>query len=209
MYLSDRDIKWAIEHQQLIIEPKPDYEKSLSSTSLDLRLDNADKAKIWNIEKYIARNKSSGHPDRELVLGKFRYPEFSPEFLTALPEDEVGNRVFRRGKEVIVKNGGFLLWQTKEKVGTPRDSNLICFVDGKSTLARTGLLVHLTAPTIHTTWSGHITLEITNVGPFDFVLKEDDYVVQITVSTVTSIPNKDQLASKTYDQSNVSGRKDT
>jgi hypothetical protein len=42
--------------------------------------------------------------------------------------------VFRRGPEVIVKPGGFVLWQTKEKVGTPvKNPGLICFVDGKST----------------------------------------------------------------------------
>jgi hypothetical protein len=52
-------------------------------------------------------------------------------------------------------------------VGTPAvNPALICFVDGKSTRSRTGILVHLTAPTIHAGWSGKITLEIANVGPF-------------------------------------------
>jgi dCTP deaminase len=89
-----------------------------------------------------------------------------------------------------VKPGGFLLWTTKEWVGTPiTNPELICFVDGKSTRARTGILVHLTAPTIHAGWSGHITLEIANLGPFHFVLEEGDIIAQLTVATISSAPD--------------------
>jgi len=97
--------------------------------------------------------------------------------------------VYRRGPEIIVKPNGFLLWQTKERIGTPvRNPGLICFVDGKSTRARTGLLVHLTAPTIHAGWSGKIVLEIANLGPFHFVLSENDVIAQLTVATISSPP---------------------
>ena len=71
---------------------------------------------------------------------------------------------------------GFVLWQTKEDVGTPEDkADLICFINGKSTRARTGLVVHMTAPTIHSTWHGHVTLEIVNLGPLNIVLEENDH----------------------------------
>ena len=85
---------------------------------------------------------------------------------------------------------------------------LICFVDGKSTKARTGILVHFTAPTIHAGWHGNIVLEIANLGPFTFVLQEDVVVAQVTVATISSIPERTQkeAGSQTLDQANVRGQ---
>jgi dCTP deaminase len=81
-------------------------------------------------------------------------------------------------------------------------------VDGKSTRARTGILVHLTAPTIHAGWSGKIVLEIANLGPFHFVLREDDVIAQLTVATVSSPPDLSLRVeeSVTAGQAHVHGR---
>lgn len=162
MYLSDRDIQLAIKRGYLIVRPEPDYKNALSSTALDLRLGHVSKAKRWNIEKYADRPNVG---NTELVLGnlKDKYDTLSSEFLCALPDDSTKPE-YRRNDEVVIKPGGFLVWETLEEVGTSRDSHLICFVDGKSKLARTGLLVHLTAPTVHTTFVGNIILEIANLG---------------------------------------------
>jgi dCTP deaminase len=94
-------------------------------------------------------------------------------------------------------------------VGTPDEgAQLICFVDGKSTKARTGILVHFTAPTIHAGWHGNIVLEIANLGPFTFVLQEDDVIAQVTVATISSIPERTQkeAGSQTLGQANVKGQ---
>lgn len=98
-----------------------------------------------------------------------------------------------------------MLWQTLEIVGTPEENaGLICFIDGKSTRARTGLIVHLTAPTIHAGWSGKITLEIANLGPFDLKMKEfEDVVAQLTVATITSPPVERMKTHVTYGQTDV------
>ena len=45
-------------------------------------------------------------------------------------------------------------------------SKLAARVEGRSSLARLGLAVHLTAPTIHAGWDGQIALEMINFGPF-------------------------------------------
>jgi dCTP deaminase len=206
MYLSDRDLRWAIECGRLIVEPKPD---KIDSTSIDLHLDSVDQAKIWNIAAFRESGEIEGHEPYELRIGKFDYRKFSGKYLRPPPDEsktDADDLVFQRGKQVVVKPGGFLLWQTKEVVGTPEDgANLICFIDGKSTRARTGLLVHLTAPTIHATWSGQVTLEISNLGPFHFVLQEDDVIAQIVVAMVSSIPaqNMKRAGSVTYGQVNV------
>jgi dCTP deaminase len=214
MYLSDRDLKWALTHEQLLVIPHPDA-KQFGPTSIDLHLDSADQVRVWDIFKFKKKSQAMGHGDiPELRIGSFEYKEFAGEFQCPPPVIRLGqaceDNVFRRGDEIIVKPGGFLLWQTKERVGTPEDgAQLICFVDGKSTRARTGLVVHMTAPTIHAAWGAwNVTLEIGNLGPFHFVLKEDDVIAQITVATISSIPEKNmrESGSITSGQTTVSAQ---
>jgi dCTP deaminase len=191
MYLSNRDIKWAIQCGQLLVQPSPEQMgKGFDETSIDLHLDHVDEAKIWNVQALQQSEHARGSRGPEVHIGRFHYVDFARLYLMAPPADH-DQPVFRRGSEIIVKPGGFLLWQTKEVVGTRSGDNpgLICFVDGKSTRARTGILVHLTAPTIHAGWHGKITLEIANVGPFHFVLEEDDVIAQLTVATISSPPD--------------------
>lgn len=201
MYLSDRDLRWAIEQGNLIVDPKP---TKIDPSSIDLHLDSFENAKIWDIDAYNRDQTIAGAEPFELRIGKFRYPEFAPKYLKPPPTD-ASQLVFRRGGQIIVKPGGFLLWQTKEWVGTPEEgATLISFVDGKSTRARTGILVHLTAPTIHSSWAGNITLEIANVGPFHFVLQEGDSIAQIVVATISSTPAETmKVGSVTYRQTQV------
>lgn len=202
MFLCDRDLRWAIETGRLIVEPRP---AKIDSTSLDLHLDAIDQAKVWNMDSITTANKTLGLRPNEVRIGKFDYRSFSTAHLMPLPTDE-SRPVHRRGDEVIIKPDGFLLWQTSESVGTPEDrADLICFVEGKSTRARTGLLVHMTAPTIHSTWVGNITLEIANLGPFTFVLQAADVIAQLTVATISSPPMEKMKTGVTYRQKNVSG----
>lgn len=204
MYLSDRDLKWAIEQGLLLVEPRP---SKIDPSSIDLHLDAVEQAKVWDIHQFVRDQETNGEQKFELRIGRFKYEQFAPKYLIPPSENETES-VFRRGKEVVIKPGGFVLWQTKELVGTPEDgANLIAFIDGKSTRARTGILVHLTAPTIHAGWSGKITLEIANLGPFHFVLQEGDAIAQIVVATVSSIPEETMKKSVTYRQTQVTAQK--
>src|SRR5947209_2245490 len=117
MYLSDRDIRWAIETGRLIIRPRPE---KIDPTSVDLHLDKIDQAKIWDIEAIKKSNKTSGLQPDEVRIGQFDYRPFSIQFLIPLPENPT-KPAFRRGHEVVIKPGGFLLWQTQEIVGTADD----------------------------------------------------------------------------------------
>lgn len=206
MYLSDRDLKWAIERGDLIVEPPP---QKIDATSIDLHLDAVTEAKVWDIDAYKEHQSISGYDRPQLRIAKYNLAEFSKLYLESPPQyDPSPNQpVGVHGNQVIVKPGGFLLWQTREKVGTPDvNADLICFVDGKSTRARAGIVVHLTAPTIHASWSGKITLEISNLGPFDVVLEENDVIAQLTVCQISSPPEHGVAGtSETHGQSNVSG----
>ena len=209
MYLSDREILKALNTKQLIIEPRPNR-KDIGATSVDLHLDSVDKARVWNMDAFRETTNALGAELHELRIGKFDYRKFSNKYTMPPPENnDAKNLTFKRGAQIIVRPRGFVLWQTREIVGThEKTGKLICFIDGKSTKARTGLLVHLTAPTIHAKWNGHVTLEIANLGPFDFVLEAGDVVAQITVARISSIPlyNSKVSESNTIGQVNVTGR---
>jgi len=144
-------------------------------------------------------------------VARMDYGAMSRKYLILPPHERDArdtDPVVMRDDCVVVRPGGFVLWQTKEIVGTPEDEpKFICFIDGKSTRARTGLVVHLTAPTIHVGWSGNVTLEMTNCGPLHLVLHEGDAVAQITVAQITSSPKLDvgQHESATFGQSDVTG----
>jgi deoxycytidine triphosphate deaminase len=211
MYLSNRDIKWAIESGKLIVDPPPSHFKcGFDETSIDLHLDGIDHAKVWNVEKHKDHQRKAGNPAAPfLYLGEFEWENFSGEFLMPVPneptkaEDRDNLKVYRRGNEIIVKPGGFMLWTTMEVVGTPKENpELIAFVNAKSTKARTGVLVHFTAPTIHSGWKGKIALEIANLGPFVFILRPNDAIAQLTVATISSRPDPDLRKKKsvTIDQ---------
>ena len=196
MYLSNRDIRWAIQRGLLIVNPPPDEEKTgYDETSIDLHLDDTAKAaRVWDMDAFRGDQARSGNA-AELRLGTFHFKNIAKQYLKEVPEGtpDSWNPVFARGKEVIVKPTGFVLWTTHEWVGTSEDNNpqLICFVNAKSTRARTGVVVHLSAPTIHAGWQGNITLEVVNFGPFDLVLKPGDVIAQLTVATVSSPPDLD------------------
>lgn len=203
MYLSDRDLKFAVETGQLIVDPAP---TEFDTTSIDLHLDNVNEAKIWNVAEFKRKQADSGN-DAWLRVGKYKFRTFSQEFYQSIPEDSgSGNTVYRNGDRVILRPGGFLLWQTRETVGTPEiDPRLICFINGKSSSARSGLLVHMTAPTIHAGWWGQITLEIANLGPFDLCLAEGDAISQIVVATISSPPTNRKKEGIAIGQRKVSG----
>jgi deoxycytidine triphosphate deaminase len=207
VYLSDRDIQWAIDKGTLILRPP----SKVDPTSIDLHLDSVEEAKVWDTEKLRRTLANPGIEELELHLGVFKYADFSEEHLKTPPAYHRGDTnalVCRREDQILVRPHGFLLWQTKEEVGTPLDDpQYICFVDGKSTKARTGILVHLTAPTIHAGWIGKVVLEIVNLGPFTFVLQENDVIAQLTVATISSIPGQThrEAGTSTLEQVHVTG----
>ncbi|MCI0491049.1 MAG: dCTP deaminase [Blastocatellia bacterium] len=87
--------------------------------------------------------------------------------------------------------GKLVLAKTLEKVNFPINDSGECFcarVEGRSSLARCGILVHFTAPTIHTGFEGTITLEIINLGTHNFLLIPEMFVCQLIVEEVKGCP---------------------
>ncbi len=91
----------------------------------------------------------------------------------------------------VLKPRTFVLARTQERVAFPLNSNGVCYsarVEGKSSLARCGILVHFTAPTIHAGFEGTITLEMINFGPMDFLLYPGMFVCQLIIEEVKGTP---------------------
>lgn len=92
-----------------------------------------------------------------------------------------------------LKPGKLVLAKTAESVTLPipPDSDTPCLaarVEGRSSFARYGLLVHFTAPTIHAGFSGTITLELITLGPFDIVLEPGVVICQLILEQVAGVP---------------------
>lgn len=207
MYLSDGDLKAAIDSGRLIVSPLTE----IGPTSIDLHLDSVDQARVWNLDALAADNKDWGYAALQLNIARMNYGAISRKYLIPPPREKdapEGALVVSREDCVIMRPHSFVLWQTKEIVGTPAERpEFVCFIDGKSTRSRTGLVVHLTAPTIHAGWSGNVTLEMANCGPLHLVLHEGDPVAQMTVAQITSPPRFDvgRYESATQGQTDVTG----
>jgi dCTP deaminase len=82
--------------------------------------------------------------------------------------------------------GEFVLGQTHEKLRFDgNDEEKLCGrVEGRSSFARTGLVVHCTAPTLHADYKGTVTLELKNLGTLPLRLRPGLLICQIVVETI-------------------------
>ena len=135
MILSDREIKSALGTRAIYIDPDPRLDESLwASTAIDLRLD--DELLIWN---------NQGSTPSQIL----RTPD-DPEFdFEDIKKQCTSRKKIDSETGHVLAPGDFLLGWTKEKIKLPERSRIAARVEGKSSLARLGIGVHVTAPTIH------------------------------------------------------------
>jgi len=92
----------------------------------------------------------------------------------------------------VLRPHKLVLGKTFERVTFPLQSpgtpSLAARVEGKSSYARCGLLVHFTAPTIHAEFDGTITLELINLGPLDIALYPRMPICQLIIEQVHGAP---------------------
>jgi dCTP deaminase len=84
----------------------------------------------------------------------------------------------------------FVLAWTHEEITLPLNSRIAARVEGKSSLARFGVSVHVTAPTIHSGFTGHIQLEMFNFGNLEIILEKGMRVCQLIFETTLGTPQK-------------------
>ena len=134
MLLSDRDIATQISSGRLKVEPF--HEAMIQPSSVDVSLDRF--FRVFENHKYEVIDPSIEQSDltREVAVG--------------------GDEYF------ILHPGEFVLASTYEVITLPDD--IAGRLEGKSSLGRLGLLTHSTAGFIDPGFSGHITLELSNVA---------------------------------------------
>lgn len=94
----------------------------------------------------------------------------------------------------VMAPGAFVIGKTLESIQLP--THLSARVEGKSSLGRLGLAVHITAPTVHAGWQGPLALEMRNLGPFKLELKKGMEVCQLVIERLgkpTSQPYSGQF----------------
>ncbi|GAB6899924.1 dCTP deaminase [Kineosporia succinea] len=134
MLLSDRDIRAEIDKGRVQIDP---FEESMiQPSSIDVRIDRF--FRLFDNHKYPVIDPSQEQP--ELT------------HLFEVPQDEA----------FVLHPGEFVLASTYEAVTLPDD--VAARLEGKSSLGRLGLLTHSTAGFIDPGFSGHVTLELSNVA---------------------------------------------
>ena len=134
MLLSDRDIRAEIAANRVGVEPFD--EAMIQPSSVDVRLD-----------KFFR------------VCENHKYSVIDP----STEQAELTREVIAEGDEpFILHPGEFVLASTYEVITLPDD--IAGRLEGKSSLGRLGLLTHSTAGFIDPGFSGHITLELSNVA---------------------------------------------
>jgi dCTP deaminase len=165
--LSDRDIRAEVEARRIRLEP---YDLAMiQPSSIDVRLDRLFR-----------------------VFENHRYPHIDP----ALEQPELTREVEPVGDEpFILHPGEFVLGSTFELVSLPDD--VAARLEGKSSLGRLGLLTHSTAGFIDPGFSGHVTLELSNVATLPIKLYPGMKIGQLCFFRLSS-PSEHPYGSAAY-----------
>jgi dCTP deaminase len=165
--LSDRDIRAELDSGRVKLDP---FDAAmLQPSSIDIRLDRFFR-----------------------VFENHRYPHIDP----AQEQSELTREVEPVGDEpFILHPGEFVLGSTYEVVSLPDD--IAARLEGKSSLGRLGLLTHSTAGFIDPGFSGHVTLELSNVATLPIKLYPGMKIGQFCFFRLSS-PSEHPYGSSTY-----------
>ncbi|MFF2042951.1 dCTP deaminase [Kitasatospora sp. NPDC058170] len=167
MLLSDKDIRTEIDKGRVSIDP---FDPAMiQPSSIDVRLDRF--FRVFENHRYPHIDPSEEQPD-----------------LTRLVEPE-GDEAF------ILHPGEFVLASTYEVITLPDD--VASRLEGKSSLGRLGLLTHSTAGFIDPGFSGHVTLELSNVATLPIKLYPGMKIGQLCLFRLSS-PSEHPYGSARY-----------
>ena len=180
MILSNDGIKKALEEGALEISPVPD-ETQYTTSAVDLHL--GDEFYAWDASKLQVTGVKV-----ELDLSAQQFNETAKAYLVPVKKQDDGSVVFPPFRV----HQWHMLAITKERIHLNRDHRLAARVEGRSSLARIGIIVHLTAPTIHAGFGGKITLEMINFSPFYLkMVPNKTRICQLIVERLESDPTRE------------------
>lgn len=165
MRLSDKDIEQSINDGKINIVPTPDS-SIISGVSVDIRLGNEFRVFKEHTAPYIDL---SGPKDE------------MQKAMNSVMSDEI---TIADGEAFFLHPGELALAVTYESVTLPDD--IVGWLDGRSSLARLGLMVHATAHRIDPGWSGQIVLEFYNSGKLPLALRPKMKIAALNFETMSS-----------------------
>jgi dCTP deaminase len=172
MILSNCEIHKALDNGRLIISPEPLPRKPTlgqdcpyDTHSVNLKLHN---------EIFVPEP------------GKYSIDLTNPGSLADLITKNSKRYEVSNEQPFSLKPNAFVLAQTVERIGLPIKDKpyLAARIEGKSSRARCGLIVHCTAPTVHPGYEGTLTLELANLGPVPILLTYQMYIAQLIIEQV-------------------------
>lgn len=165
MRLSDNSIIEALNSGNISIEPRPSDE-SITGVTADLHLGNRFRVFSSHTTPYI--DLSGSREEMNTAVDR-------------VMSDEV---VIEGDDAFFLHPGELALGITHESVTLPDD--IVGWLDGRSSLARLGLLVHVTAHRIDPGWSGNIVLEFYNAGKLPLALRAGMSIGAISFEAMTT-----------------------
>ena len=157
----------------MVIDPRPE-ERAFASTSVDLTLDpnfSVFKETIDGLN--ISVDPASEGFNHDAVIGAITQREVID------PKDGY-----------VLSPKRLILGWSAEYIDLRKDPCLAARVEGKSSLGRLGLGVHVTAPTIHAGFDGRIRLEIINHGYLPIKLRSGMRICQLIFEQAFGTPDK-------------------
>ena len=164
MRLCDSDIIQHLNDGHISIVPRPSDEM-ISGITVDLTLGN----KFRVFQDHAAPYIDLSGPKAE-----------TEKALESIMSDEI---VINSDQAFFLHPGELALAITHEAITLP--DNLVGWLDGRSSLARLGLMVHVTAHRIDPGWSGNIVLEFYNSGKLPLALKPEMKIGALSFETMT------------------------
>ncbi len=189
MRLCDTDIIQHINDGKIKVEPTPDP-SLISGVTLDIRLGN--KFRVFN--DHVAPYVDLSGPRVEM-----------DKAIQSIMSDEL---LVEEGDAFFLHPGELALGVTFESITLP--NNIVGWLDGRSSLARLGLMVHVTAHRIDPGWSGNIVLEFFNSGKLPLALRPMMKIGALNFETMSGPaqnPYNLKKGAKYRDQSGAVGSK--
>jgi|SRR5579859_2342955 len=193
MILSDHGINQALDRGELEVDPRP-KEEQYTTSAVDLVI--GDSFRCWDHEKLGVKGFTP-----TLNLSEQEFLVTAHAYLIPMKLESDGTFLF----PPYQNTGIHVLGITRERVHLKPGSMLAGRVEGKSGLARIGLIIHLTAPTIHAGFNGRITLEMINYSPFHLKLVPNETrICQLIFERLESPPTR-EINTKFQGQTQPSG----
>jgi len=119
----------------------------------------------------------------ELLVPLFTRTNSVIDLRTDDPEELVRKEVMGPDDRYLLKPGAVVLGCTREVLKVP--PYLLARVEGKSTLGRLFIAVHVTAGFIDPGFQGQVTLEIVNHGPWTIALYPGMNIAQVNIAKMS------------------------